>query len=135
VVFLLSKLVNAKGDRAFTVSATQLSEYGLDEPMATVEITIDNGKTHQLRLGNKDFTNSQLYGLVDVNINIDNSGPEEVGSDESNVEEKLKVVLVPADFEYAVDRPLSEWKPEENDEESSSEEESSQSETDEPDDS
>jgi len=131
VVFLLSKLVNAKSDRAFTVSAAQLSEYGLDEPMATVEITIDNGKTHQLRLGNKDFTNSQLYGLVDSRINNNSSGAEEVGSEELIADAELKVVLVPADFEYAVDRPLSEWKPEENDEESSSEEESSESETDE----
>ena len=150
VVFLLSKLVNAKSDRAFTVSAAQLSEYGLDEPMARVEITIDNGKTHQLRLGNKDFTNSQLYVLVESKINKNSSGAEEVGSEELITEEELKVVLVPADFEYAVDRPLSEWKPEENaedsseneeilesetDEDSSSEEESSESETDEPDDS
>ncbi|MBC6453123.1 MAG: DUF4340 domain-containing protein [Hormoscilla sp. SP5CHS1] len=126
VVFLLSKLVNAKSDRAFTISAAQLSEYGLDEPIATVEITLDNGKTHQLRLGNKDFINSQLYGLVDAKINRDNSGAEEENSDELIAEEELKVVLVPADFEYAVDRPLSEWKPEENDEASSEEEESSE---------
>ena len=103
--------------------------------MATVEITIDNEETYQLRLGNKDFTNSQLYGLVDAEINNESSGAEEVGSEELIAEEELKVVLVPADFEYAVDRPLSEWKPEENDEESSSEEDSYESETDEPDDS
>lgn len=131
VVFLLSKLVNAKSDRAFTVSAAQLSEYGLDEPMATVEITLDNGKTHQLRLGNKDFTNSQLYGLVDAKINNNSADAEEVSSEELITEEELKVVLVPADFEYAIDRPLSEWKPEETDEESSSDKESSESETDE----
>ena len=206
LAFLLSKLVNATSDRVLTVEPEQLQDYGLDEPRAIVEITLDNRETHQLRLGNKDFTNSSLYALIDsenaiASLTVETVEPEEQTDDvegtvdlenasvdkveaeeqtdenEVNVEleddstdereendntaevdstreevdsssdsqvegevnaegdrlvetermtvdpgeessesqrevetKELKVVLVPADFEYAVDRPLSEWK-------------------------
>ncbi|MBD1927499.1 DUF4340 domain-containing protein [Trichocoleus sp. FACHB-90] len=94
VSYLLNLLVDSKSDRILSVPATQLPEYGLDKPLATVEVKLNNQQTHQLILGKPDFNNSFLYAQVD---------PLKSPSGQ------LNVLLVPLEFQYGVNRPLSEW--------------------------
>lgn len=95
VSFLLNLLVEGKSDRTIpNVSPETLKEYGLDKPQAMVTVRLKNDETHEILLGKPDFNNSFLYAQVD---------PFSDKSQQSNV------FLVPRDFEYAVNRPLSEW--------------------------
>src|SRR4028118_616051 len=96
VAFLLDLLVEGKSDRSFTVPANQnqLHEYGLDKPLATVRVQLQNQEIHRLILGKPNYNRSFLYAQADPS----NQTPQ-----------PLKVLLVPLDFEYAVNRPTSEW--------------------------
>ena len=95
IAYLLDLLVSSKSDRILTVPAAQLSDYGLQQPQATVEVKLQDGKTHRLVLGQPDFNRSFLYAQADPPI------PQPA---------QASVLLVPIDFENAVNRPLSEWK-------------------------
>lgn len=92
VAYLLDQMVKAKGDR---VPVDPRISYGLDQPQAVIDVTLTNGKTHQLILGKPNFNRRSLYAIADP--------PNEV-------KEPLSVVLVSTDFENAVNRPLSEWR-------------------------
>ncbi|MEQ9355931.1 DUF4340 domain-containing protein [Coleofasciculus chthonoplastes] len=95
VAFLLNLLVEGKRDRIIpNVSPETLKDYGLNQPQAMVTVRLNNDETHEIILGKPDFNNSFLYAQVDS------------FSDKS---QRSNVFLVPMDFEYAVNRPLSEW--------------------------
>ena len=94
VAFLLNLLVEGKSDRSFLIKPAQLADYGLDKPLAVISIKLKNQQSHQLILGKPDFNRSSLYAQVDPSVQLPNS---------------WNVLLVPIDFEYAVNRPLSEW--------------------------
>jgi hypothetical protein len=91
VAFLLN--FEGKSDRSFPVQAKQLQEYGLDKPSTTVTVKLKNQQTHRLILGKPDFNRSFLYAQADPSSQM----PQQ------------KVLLVPIDFQYAVNRPMSEW--------------------------
>ncbi len=84
-----------KGYSTIQVPVTQLVEYGLAPPQATIEIKLKNQQTHQLILGNPNFNKSLLYAQVD--------SPTQSHT-------KVNILLVSTDFENAVNRSLSEWK-------------------------
>lgn len=92
VAYLLDKLVKAKADR---IPSDPRIDYGLNEPLATVDIKLNNQVNHQLILGKPNFNDTSLYAIADP--------PKQV-------KEPIQVLLVTKDFEYAVNRPLSEWK-------------------------
>ena len=94
VSYLLDLLVKGKSDRLLTVSTNQRQEYGLDKPLATIEVKLKDQKEHKLILGKPDFSGSFLYAQADLQV---------------NTPQKIKVLLVSKDFENAVQRPLSEW--------------------------
>ncbi len=94
VAFLLNLLVEGKSDRSFPIKPSQFQDYGLDKPIAVVSVKLKNQQTHQLILGKPDFNRSFLYAQADPSV----QSPQ-----------PWKVLLVPIDFEYAVNRPLSEW--------------------------
>ncbi|GAB4176767.1 MAG: hypothetical protein Fur006_07950 [Coleofasciculaceae cyanobacterium] len=94
VAFLLSLLEQGKSDRSFFAPTNQRQEYGFDKPSATVKVQLNNKQTHRLVLGKPDFSRTFIYALADP---------------PSQTPDQLKVLLVPIDFEYAVNRPLSEW--------------------------
>ncbi|MEQ8997610.1 MAG: DUF4340 domain-containing protein [Coleofasciculus sp. B1-GNL1-01] len=95
VAFLLNLLVEGKSDRIIpNVPPENLKDYGLDKPQAMVTVRLTNDETHEILLGKPDFNNSFLYAQID---------PFSDKSQQSNV------FLVPMDFDYAVNRPLSEW--------------------------
>lgn len=103
VAYLLNLL--ATGDRRDSFRLTndgqpqgdtqkRLSEFGLDQPMAQVEVTLVDGSRHQLILGDRNFDGSGLYGVADA--------------EPSSAE--LTVFWVTSDFETAVQRPLADWR-------------------------
>ncbi|PSM49578.1 hypothetical protein C7Y66_08445 [Chroococcidiopsis sp. CCALA 051] len=95
IAYLLDLLVSSKSDRVLTVPAAQLSDYGLQQPQATVEVKLQDGKTHRLVLGQPDFNRSFLYAQADPPT------PQPA---------QTSVLLVSTNFENAVNRPLAEWK-------------------------
>jgi hypothetical protein len=95
IAYLLDLLVSSKSDRVLTVPAAQLSDYGLQQPQATVEVKLQDGKTHRLVLGQPDFNRSFLYAQADPPT------PQPA---------QISVLLVSTNFENAVNRPLAEWK-------------------------
>jgi hypothetical protein len=94
ISFLLSLLANGKQERSFLAPPDKLSEYGLDKPLATVEITLKDQQTHQLILGKPDLNRSFLYAQID---------PSTLKLPQ------IEILLVPIDFEYGVKRSLTEW--------------------------
>ena len=120
ISFLLNLLAKGESDRTIFVTADKLKEYGLNRPSATVEVKLKGEKVHKLVLGKPDFNRSFFYAQVD---------PSEQKS------EALSVLLVPIDFEYAVNRPMSEWEgsKEDTSEESKTKEESPDTEKESPD--
>lgn len=95
ITFLLTQMTTGKSDRSITVAAGDRSEFGFDNPLATVELTLDNKETHKLVLGGYDFNHSFIYALVDP--------PADEKAD-------WTVLLVSPNFENAVTRPREEWK-------------------------
>lgn len=95
IAFLLDQMVTGKSERSITVPAGDRADFGLDKPLATVEVTLDNKETHKLVLGGYDFNRSFIYALADP--------PADEKAD-------LQVLLVSPNFENAVTRPREEWK-------------------------
>jgi hypothetical protein len=91
VSYLMDLLVDGKSERTVSVAPTELSEFGLDKPVATIDIKLKNQQSHQLILGKGDFSNQFLYAQVDA-------------------KENMKLLLVSKDFVNAVNRDISEWK-------------------------
>jgi len=95
IAFLLNELATGKSDR---IIADPRIEDGIDKPLAIVDITLNNGKKHQLILGNLNYNNTALYAVTDP---------------PTQITKPLDILLVPIDFQNAVNRPLSEWKQQE----------------------
>lgn len=95
ISYLMDLLVKGKSNRTIEVAATQLQEYGLAQPQATIEVKLKNQQTHQLVLGNPDFNRNFLYAQADPPAKLTGN---------------VDVILVSPDFENAVNRQLSEWK-------------------------
>lgn len=94
VAYLLNLLAIAKQEKTLTVPAAKQAEFGFDTPLAIVDVTLKDQKTHRLVLGKPDFNRSYLYAQVDP---------------PPKPQPELAVSLVPMDFENAVKRPLTEW--------------------------
>lgn len=94
VSYLLNLMATATREQTITVPAAQRAEFGFDQPLAITEVKLKNQQSHSLVLGKSNFDGSALYAQVDP--------PTDPNQD-------LSVVLVPADFENAVNRPLAEW--------------------------
>jgi hypothetical protein len=99
VAFLLNLLVNIKSNDIITILPDRLHEYGLDRPLATIEIQLKNRQNHQVILGKTNFDGNLLYALVDP---------------PSNPSKEIEVFLIPLDLQNAIDRSLSEWQIEKN---------------------
>ncbi|RUS99402.1 hypothetical protein DSM106972_078440 [Dulcicalothrix desertica PCC 7102] len=93
VSYLTDLLVKGQINRTISSQTSQLNEFGLDQPQATIEIKLKNQQTHKLILGKLDFSNNFLYAQI-------NSSPQS---------ERINVLLVSKDFQNAVNRDISEW--------------------------
>lgn len=92
VSFLVDLLVDGRSEKIIEVPIAQKQEYGLDKPQAIITVTLKNGKTHQILLGNPDFEDKFLYAQIDPMNNP-----------------TFQVSLVDKSFQYALDRDLVEW--------------------------
>ncbi|XLQ11997.1 MAG: DUF4340 domain-containing protein [cyanobacterium endosymbiont of Epithemia adnata isolate EadnSB Bon19] len=94
ISFLINLLVTGESDRRFTISTNQQKDYGMNKPLAIIEVILNNGNKHQIVLGNSDFNDSFLYAKVDTN-NQDTA--------------ELIISLVSKNYRYAIDREIEEW--------------------------
>jgi len=62
---LASTLSFVSVDRTFPATPDNLNSFGLKDPAVTVDFTLNNGTSHQLRFGSKDFSASSVYALID----------------------------------------------------------------------
>lgn len=62
---LASTLSFVSMDRTFPATPDNLSSFGLKDPTVTVNFTLNNGASHELRFGSKDFSASSIYALID----------------------------------------------------------------------
>jgi len=95
VVAFLTNLLMSPRERVIQVPATRRSEFGLDQPLATIEIMTVNQQRHRLILGRLNFDRTGLYALVDPSM-------------DPNAD--LSVMVVPTGFENAVIRDGLEWR-------------------------
>lgn len=97
VSFLLNMMATGNSEQSITAPADKRSEFGFEIPMAIAEVKLKNQQTHRLVLGKPNFDRTAIYAQVDPS---------------TDPKKELAIVLVPIDFENAVNRPLSEWKAE-----------------------
>jgi Domain of unknown function (DUF4340) len=95
VSYLMDLLVKGNSERTLSTPAKELGEFALDQPQATINITLKNRQSHQLILGKSNFNGRLLYAQADPAIKPDGN---------------TNVLLVSTDFANAVNRELSEWK-------------------------
>lgn len=104
VAFLLNQLATGRSNSPTEATADQLAEFGLAEPFAAVQVTLANGDTHSLLLGDVNFSGEFRYAIAD---------PDPALTSTTNTEPaagtKTTVVLVPNTFASAINRPLEEW--------------------------
>jgi len=98
IAFLLSRLTTDGLLKTTTMDAANQDEFGLQVPFATVDLTLDDGTTHSLALGDPDFSGQNYYALIDPeSIPL----PNEAG--------EVEVAIVTENILNGVDRPLEEW--------------------------
>jgi Domain of unknown function (DUF4340) len=93
VAFLTNLLTTTQRDRTLNVSPDRAAEFGLDQPMGTITITLADQKKHKLVLGKPSFDRTFLYALIDPDPQA----------------KELAVSLISPQFANAVDRDLAEW--------------------------
>ena len=62
---LASTLSFVTVDRTFPATPDNLNSFGLKDPSVTVNFTLNNGTSHDVRFGSKDFSASSIYALID----------------------------------------------------------------------
>ncbi|MEC4806640.1 MAG: DUF4340 domain-containing protein [Jaaginema sp. PMC 1079.18] len=96
IAFLLNFLIEPQIERRFSTEGDRLSEYGLDDPFATITVTVADSKDKQtLLLGQPNYDEKFLYALAN---------PSKTDAEE------VEVFLIPYAIRYAVEREYEEWK-------------------------
>ncbi len=94
ISFLLNLIEKETIENKLLVTHEQLSQYGLDQPVATITIQLDNQQTYSILLG-KETINSELI-YAQINPVKKEALPTEV-------------LLLSKNWHYAVIRELKEW--------------------------
>lgn len=71
---IVNDLTDLQVQRSFTPT-DNLSKYGLAQPALEIDFRAASGSPHAVELGNKDFSNSSVYALVDGSKQIDMVSP------------------------------------------------------------
>jgi Domain of unknown function (DUF4340) len=93
VAFLTNLLTTTQRDRTLNVGGDRAAEFGLDQPLGTITITLADQQQHKLVLGKPSFDRTFVYALIDPDPQA----------------KELAVSLVSPQFANAVDRDLAEW--------------------------
>ncbi|MDY6900641.1 MAG: DUF4340 domain-containing protein [Cyanobacteriota bacterium] len=99
VAYLLNLLETESTEQSVNTPPSELAQFGLKQPQATIDITLNNQKTHKLVLGKPSFDNRFLYAQNNFATTPDGN---------------FEVVSVSKKFDNAIKRSLSEWKAVEN---------------------
>ncbi len=94
VAYLTSLLVG-KSEPVLTISGSRKAEFGLDQPLATIEMRLPNQEMQMLVLGKLNFNRTGLYAVLNPPADPNASFP---------------VMLVSPSFESAVSRSIAEWR-------------------------
>ncbi|MGF1535785.1 MAG: hypothetical protein ACFB4J_04735 [Elainellaceae cyanobacterium] len=105
VVYLLNLLVTEQSNRRLSITGPETIDFGLDAPLAEINVTLRDDQTHQLILGDYNFSNQLIYALVDPPDTT--QGAAEDAND--SAEPELMAHLVSTNFDTAVSRPLEDW--------------------------
>ena len=62
---IAGELSSIRVSRTLTATPEQMVIFGLTKPEVEIDFTLKNGAKHKLKLGNKDFSGSSVYALVD----------------------------------------------------------------------
>jgi hypothetical protein len=92
VAYLLNAIAALKIPPQIKVPRAKGAEFGFEPPLATMDLTLKDSKTHRLIFGQPDFNRTMLYAQVDPKPGAD-----------------LTILLIPLYFENAVSRPIAEW--------------------------
>ena len=95
ISFLLNLIEQGTTERKLLITKEQLSQYELDQPVASITIQLNNQQTYQLLLGKETLNPEVIY--AQINPTVVNSN-------------KTEVVLVSKNWHYAVLRKIEEWK-------------------------
>lgn len=82
----VDQLAESRPTETESVTPDRRKAFGLDPPAASVELRAKGGQTHTLLLGDKDFSGSAVYAIVD---------------------DRPKVLLMPLSLLTAADKPLN----------------------------
>ena len=94
-VAFLTNLLVGKGDRLPQVLSSRKAEFGLDQPLATIEVRLPNQQMQTIVLGKLNFDRTGLYAVVNPPVDPNAA---------------FSVLLVSPSFQSAVTRPLGEWR-------------------------
>ena len=94
-VAFLTNLLVSKGDRLPQVLSSRKAEFGLDQPLATIEVRLPKQQMQTIVLGKLNFDRTGLYAVVNPPVDPNAA---------------FSVLLVSPSFESAVTRPVEEWR-------------------------
>jgi hypothetical protein len=67
---IATELARARISRTLPASPDRLAAYGLTNPEVTLDLRLQNGAKHQLKLGSKDYTGGSVYAILDENKEV-----------------------------------------------------------------
>lgn len=89
ITSLLNDITLTHSSQTLKPKANQLADYGLATPVASVEFTLKNGKTHTLKIGTADFSGHSVYAQADGSKDVI-LVPQTVSTDEGETLEQLR---------------------------------------------
>ncbi|MEO0353131.1 MAG: DUF4340 domain-containing protein [Cyanobacteria bacterium P01_A01_bin.15] len=93
VTFLLNIITSDTIQETITTTPDQLGNYGLDKPVATINLNVDE-QNHTLKIGDEDFSSTSFYAMT-----IDNTSETD----------SVDIYLIPKGIENGFERPIKEW--------------------------
>ncbi|MBX2865448.1 MAG: DUF4340 domain-containing protein [Leptolyngbyaceae cyanobacterium MAG.088] len=93
VAFLLNIITSDSIQETITTTPNQLETYGLDQPTATIQLTVDN-ENYKLSVGNEDFSGTSLYVMTSHEVVEPNP---------------VDIYLMPKELENGIERSVNEW--------------------------
>ena len=93
VAFLLNIITNDTIQETLTTSSDQLDTYGLEDPKATVNLTVDD-EDYTLAIGDEDFSGTSLYAMTTHDV---------------TETDPVEVFLIPQGIENGIERPVNDW--------------------------
>jgi len=67
---MVEEIVGASISQTEPGTPERRKAYGLDPPQGSIEFALQSGAKHTLALGNKDFTDSDVYAVIDGGSNV-----------------------------------------------------------------